>query len=71
MTFTQLSTPIPLISPRGKCLAIAVIDYGPEWSLIFVVAQDDTGECWCWANPQVRFQKNVTLGRVNISEIKT
>lgn len=70
MIFTQLNPPIPITSPKGSCLAIAVIDYGPEWDILWVCAQDDTGECWTWSNREIRFQKNVTLGRSEISEIE-
>ncbi|MCR2833394.1 hypothetical protein [Parerythrobacter lacustris] len=62
--FTQLQTPMPLhVLGRGNGLAIAVIDYGPEHNLIWVTAIDATGEIWCAPNPEVRMQKNWTLGR--------
>lgn len=59
----QLNPPIPLMSPKGKCLAIAMIDYGLENHLCFVCLQDDTGECWVWNNQQIKAQKNITYGR--------
>ena len=64
MTVTQLNPPLPLNTPKGPALAHMVIDYGPEHSLIWVCFQDDTGECWSWANPEIRAQKNITMGRV-------
>ncbi|WBY16052.1 hypothetical protein PF049_10655 [Erythrobacteraceae bacterium WH01K] len=62
--FTQLDPPLPVIVlDRGKGLAMAVIDYGPEHNLIWVTAIDDTGEIWCAPNPKVRMQTNWTMGR--------
>jgi hypothetical protein len=46
-----------------------MLDYGPEHNLYWVVFQQDTGECWTWANPQVRAQKNITGGRLKITPI--
>jgi hypothetical protein len=64
MTFTQLNPCIPvLVLDKGKGSAIAVIDYGQEHNLIWVVALDDSGEIWCTPNPRVRLQKNWTMGR--------
>lgn len=62
--FTQLNPPIPLhVLGRGDGQAIAVIDYGPEHNLLWVTAIDATGEIWCAPNPQVRMQKNWSMGR--------
>lgn len=64
MSFTQLQTPLPVtVEGKGKGLAMAVIDYGPEHNLIWVVALDDSGEIWCSPNPKVRMQTNWTMGR--------
>lgn len=51
------------MTPKGPGLAHLVIDYGPEHDLIWVVFLDSNGECWSYPNPQVRAQKNVTMGR--------
>lgn len=62
--FTQLATPLPVsIEGKGKGLALAVIDYGPEHNLIWVTALDDSGEIWCAPNPMVRMRANWTMGR--------
>ena len=62
--FTQLNPPLPVtILDRGRGLAMAVIDYGPEHNLIWVTALDDSGEIWCAPNPKVRMQTNWTMGR--------
>ncbi len=63
----QLSPPIPVITPKGKAQAIAIIDYGPENHLHWICFQDDNGECWTWQNPDIRAQRNVTMGRDYIS----
>ena len=64
MAFTQLSTPLPIsVEGKGKGLAFAVIDYGPEHNLIWVTALDDSGEIWCAPNPLVRMRPNWTMGR--------
>lgn len=63
----QLNPPIPVITPKGKAIAHAMIDYGMESDLQWVCFQDGTGECWTWKNPQVRAQLNITQGRDHIS----
>jgi len=64
MAFTQLPSPLPVyVIDKGKGLALACIDYGPEHNLIWVTALDDNGEIWCAPNPMVRMQANWTLGR--------
>lgn len=60
--FTQLNPTIPVeVIDRGKGFAIAVIDYGQEHHLLWVVVIDDTGEIWTTANPLVRVQPNWTM----------
>ena len=63
----QFSSTIPVITPRGKALAIGWIDYGVEHDLMWICIQDSTGECWTWKNPEVRAQINITHGREHIS----
>ena len=72
MAFTQLQTPMPVfVLDKGKGMAIAVIDYGPEHNLIWVTAIDDTGEIWCAPNAQVRMQANWTMGRGRSAAART
>jgi hypothetical protein len=60
----QLNPPIPLFVPgRGTGLAHAVIDYGPEHDLIWVIFLDNGGEIWALKNSEVRAQINVSMGR--------
>lgn len=61
--FTQLNPSLPVDTPRGRGLALAVIDYGLEHSLLWVVALDDSGEVWCVPNSEVRMQPNWSAGR--------
>jgi len=61
--FTQLNPSLPLDTPKGAGYAVAVIDYGLEHSLLWVVALNDTGEIWCVPNSEVRMQKNWSAGR--------
>lgn len=61
--FTQLNPAIPMDTPKGRGLAIAVTDYGLEHSLLWVVAIDETREIWCVPNRDVRMQANWSAGR--------
>jgi hypothetical protein len=64
MNLTQLNPTLPMtVEGKGSGYAVAVIDYGPEHHLIWVVAIDATGEIWSASNPQVRMQSNWTMGR--------
>lgn len=63
MSILQLNPPIPIKTPKGKAMAHALIDYGPEHNILWVSFQDDTGECWTWQNKDIRSQDNITYGR--------
>jgi hypothetical protein len=61
----QLNPPIPVyIVGKGNGYAQVLVDNGPEYHLQWVVFMDETGECWTVENPQVRAQKNITMGRI-------
>lgn len=61
---TQLNPPLPVeVVGRGKGYAVAVIDYGQEHHLLWVVGMDETREIWTVPNPQVRMRDNWTMGR--------
>ncbi len=62
----QLNPPLPVITPKGPALAHFLIDYGPEHSILWVCFQDEGGECWTWRNPDIRAQKNITMGRKSV-----
>lgn len=64
MPFTQLDPPLPMtVEDKGDGYAFAVIDYGQEFDLLWVVALNDSGEIWCAPNPKVRMQSNWSMGR--------
>jgi hypothetical protein len=59
-----LNPPIPLWIPERHqhALAHALIDYGPDYDVIWGCFQDDT-EIWWLPNSKVRAVKNITMGR--------
>jgi len=59
----QLNPIIPVSTPKGLGYAHFLIDYSEEMDLFWVVFLNDTGECWTFKNPDIRAQKNITLGR--------
>lgn len=63
MTILQLNPAIPMSCPKGNGYAIALIDYSQEHNLQWVIALDESGEIWTFPNPEVRLQKNISLGR--------
>lgn len=64
MSFTQLNPPIPLhVVDKGDGYAIAVIDYGPDYDLLWVVLVTKSNEIWTANNREVRGVKNWTLNR--------
>ena len=53
-------------TPKGEGMAILVIDYGPDYDLMWTVIVskgEHAGQIWTYPNPQVRGVENVTLGR--------
>lgn len=64
----QLNPSIPVETPKGKGLAQLVIDYGPEFDLIWVVFLDISGQCWSFNNKDIRAQMNITMGRLKTEE---
>lgn len=61
----QLNPPIPVETPKGSGYAQVLIDYGPDYDLLWVVFQD-SGECWTWRNDHIRATRNITLGRTTV-----
>lgn len=59
----QLNPPIPVITPKGEGLAHVLIDYGIESDLMWTVFLTCSGECWKFANPQIRACKNISVSR--------
>jgi hypothetical protein len=61
---TQLNPPIPLeVVGMGPAAAVAVIDYGPDYDLLWVCFIDATRECWTVSNKKVKALINYTMGR--------
>ena len=63
--FQRLNPSILVNTPKGMGHAFGVMDYGEEHDLIWVVADDETGQIWSWPNSKVRFVKNITFQRDN------
>jgi phage pi2 protein 07 len=60
----QLDPPIPVVTPHGKAMAHVLIDYGPEYDLVWVCFQDKTGHCWSFNNKDITAQTNITFNRI-------
>lgn len=61
MTIHELSSVIWLESPKGRALAVLVIDRGPQSDLEWVTFTE-AGECWTFLNPDIRLSRNETQG---------
>jgi hypothetical protein len=61
---TQLNPPIPLWTPGGYAQAHLVIDYGMDQDLQWVTFVVASGECWTYANNDIRLVDNATMGRM-------
>jgi hypothetical protein len=59
----QLNPPLPVNTPKGGGWAHFLIDYGPEYDLLWVVFMDFDGACWTVPNPEIRMKENWSLGR--------
>jgi len=62
----QLNPPLPMTCKKGNGIAHFLIDYGMESHLYWVITLDSSGEIWTLPNPDVRMQKNITLGRTYV-----
>lgn len=66
MKLIQLDPHLPVtITSRNnsKATAIGWIDYGQEEHLVWITADDETGEIWCVQNPEIRLRPNWTARR--------
>jgi hypothetical protein len=66
----QLNPTLPLETPKGKGFAHFLIDYSQEHDLLWVVFLNENGECWTFKNSEIRIQKNLSIGRNDVSVIK-
>ena len=62
MMMIQLNPPLPIVTPKGPGLAHIVIDYGPEYDIVWVTFLEN-GECWSYRNQEIRAERNITFGR--------
>jgi hypothetical protein len=66
----QLNPPIPLVTVDGrKCIALMVIDYGPDWDLLWVVGFHDSREIWSVNNSKLRLGDNISFGRMPVKDV--
>jgi hypothetical protein len=65
---TQMHTPLPVVTPRGKGWAYFIIDRSQEHYLEWVVFLDDGGCCWTIPNTEIRIQDNWSMGRTKIHD---
>jgi hypothetical protein len=61
-TIHEPSGPIEVHTPRGKGVVMFVIDYSVNGNLYWVVNLYETGECWTFRNPEIRFVWNESAG---------
>lgn len=59
----EINKEIWLETPKGLALAHFIIDEGNESHLKWVCFVQSSGEIWTFENPEVRADKNITLGR--------
>ena len=60
----QLNPPIPMtdLATNKQVLAHFIIDYGPEWHVMWGCFNQE-GEVWWLTNPLVRARDNPSVGR--------
>ena len=58
----QLNPPLPLDTPKGPAWAHFLLDYGTEHHLLWICFVMESGECWSFSNPEIRLQRNLSLG---------
>lgn len=46
-----------------------MIDYSQDHDLIWVVAQTETRQLWCWRNADVLIDPNITLNRLKGDDV--
>lgn len=63
MYIQELKSPIPMNTPRGSAYAYFLVDYHLDHHFYWICFLNDTGECWTFANPDIRIQNNSTINR--------
>lgn len=59
--YTELRQSLPMSTPKGDGYAVAVIDYGQEHDLLWVVVIHEDGKIWTVPNPEVRVTPNYSM----------
>jgi len=59
----ELQQVLWLDTPKGLALAKFMIVEGIDSDILWVTAVQKTGECWTFSNEDIRFCKNITIGR--------
>jgi hypothetical protein len=64
MAMLQLNPPIPLTLDTGEPVwALVILDYGPDYDSLFLVAGQHSRELWWLPNSRLRLGDNFSLGR--------
>lgn len=64
MTALQLNPPLQLRHKDGrKCIALLLIDYGPETDSVLLVGFAESRELWYIRHSDLRLDDNITFGR--------
>ena len=50
-------------SPKGLALVKFLVCEGIDSDLLWITIINETGECWTFSNEDIRFCKNLTIGR--------
>ena len=65
----EISQELFFDTPKGKAKVFALIYRGSEANLKWICFMQETGEIWEYSNPEIRCEKNITMGRrVNENE---
>lgn len=71
MSFTQLNPMISVMYKQAdvwhKGQTLAWLDYSQEHDVLWMVANDVTGEVWLVNNKYIRLQVNMSMGRNTIN----
>lgn len=55
----QLNPEISVMTPKGECWAMLLIDYGQHQNPVFVVSHTETGEVFCVSSEECKRMGNL------------
>lgn len=58
----ELKRTLWVATPKGDMLARFLVYEGLDHDLVFVCESEENGAYWMWRGPEVRGQRNFTLG---------